>query len=144
MQTSLSRLAKLQEQLSTGRVLNRPSDSPTDTTSAMRIRSSITDVKQFARNAQDGNGWLTTIDAALTTATDQVLRARDLALQGANQAVAGQRRAGRAGRRGRPDPGGPDHHGEHRLPRSTGLRWRDRGTRGVRRRPAPTSVRRVR
>ena len=90
MQTSLSRLAKLQEQLSTGRVLNRPSDSPTDTTSAMRIRSSITDVKQYGRNAQDGNGWLTTIDAALTTATDQVLRARDLALQGANQAVAGQ------------------------------------------------------
>ena len=36
MQTSLSRLAKLQEQLSTGRVLNRPSDSPTGTTSAIQ------------------------------------------------------------------------------------------------------------
>ena len=32
LQTGLSRLAKLQEQMSTGRVLNRPSDSPTDTT----------------------------------------------------------------------------------------------------------------
>jgi flagellar hook-associated protein 3 FlgL len=90
MQTSLSQLAKLQEQLSTGRVLNRPSDSPTDTTSAMRIRSSITDVKQYGRNAQDGNGWLSTIDAALTSANDQVLRARDLALQGANEGTAGQ------------------------------------------------------
>jgi flagellar hook-associated protein 3 FlgL len=90
MQTSLSRLAKLQEQLSTGRVLNRPSDSPTDTTSAMRIRSGIADVKQYGRNAADGNGWLSTIDAALTSANDQVLRARDLALQGANQGVAGQ------------------------------------------------------
>jgi flagellar hook-associated protein 3 FlgL len=90
MQTSLGRLARLQEQLSTGRVLNRPSDSPTDTTSAMRIRSSLTDAKQFGRNANDGNGWLSTIDSALTSANDQVLRARDLALQGANEGVAGQ------------------------------------------------------
>lgn len=90
MQTSLTRLAKLQEQLSTGRVLNRPSDSPTDTTSAMRIRSSLADVKQYGRNAEDGNGWLSMIDAALTSANDQVLRARDLALQGANEGVSGQ------------------------------------------------------
>src|SRR5689334_24960533 len=90
VQTGLARLAKLQEQLSTGRVLNRPSDSPTGTTSAMRIRSSIADVKQYGRNAADGNGWLTTLDTALTSANDQVLRARDLALQGANEGVAGQ------------------------------------------------------
>lgn len=89
LQTSLSRLARLQEQLSTGRVLNRPSDSPTDTTSAMRIRSSLADVKQYGRNAEDGNGWLSTIDAALTSANAQVLRARDLALQGANEGVSG-------------------------------------------------------
>src|SRR4051794_587332 len=89
MQTSLSRLAKLQEQLSTGRVLNRPSDSPADTTSAMRIRSSLTDVKQYARNAADGDAWLGQIDSALTSATDQVRRARDLALQGANQGAMG-------------------------------------------------------
>ena len=84
LQSGLARLAQLQEQLSTGKVLNRPSDSPTDTTSAMRIRSSIADVKQYGRNANDGNGWLTQIDSALTSANDQVLRARDLALQGAN------------------------------------------------------------
>ncbi|RNM13140.1 flagellar hook-associated protein FlgL [Nocardioides pocheonensis] len=90
MQTSLARLAKVQEQLSTGRVLNRPSDSPTDTTSAMRIRSSITDTQQYGRNAEDGNGWLSTIDSALTNANDQVLRARDLALQGANDGMSGQ------------------------------------------------------
>ena len=43
LQSGLSRLSALQEQLSTGRVLNRPSDSPTDTTSAMRLRSSLTE-----------------------------------------------------------------------------------------------------
>ncbi|MCZ4499406.1 MAG: hypothetical protein JWQ74_1959 [Marmoricola sp.] len=89
LQSGLSKLAKLQEQMSTGRVLNRPSDSPTDTTSAMRIRSSLADVQQYGRNANDGNGWLSQIDASLTSANDQLLRARDLALQGANQGVAG-------------------------------------------------------
>lgn len=89
LQSGLGRLAKLQEQLSTGRILNRPSDSPTDTTSAMRIRSSLADVKQYGRNANDGVGWLTLADAALTTSTDQLRRARDLALQGANQGAMG-------------------------------------------------------
>lgn len=90
LQSGLSKLSALQEQLSTGRALNRPSDSPTGVTSAMRLRSSISDVKQYGRNASDGNGWLSQIDASLTNANDQVLRARDLALQGANQGVSGQ------------------------------------------------------
>lgn len=89
MQAGLGRLARLQEQLSTGRVLNRPSDSPTDTTSAMRLRSSLADVKQYGRNASDGVAWLAQIDSALTAATDQTRRARDLALQGANQGAMG-------------------------------------------------------
>jgi flagellar hook-associated protein 3 FlgL len=55
----------------------------------MRIRSSLADVRQYARNANDGNGWLGTIDAALTSANSQVLRARDLALQGANAGSTG-------------------------------------------------------
>jgi flagellar hook-associated protein 3 FlgL len=89
LQTGLSRLAKTQEQLSTGRVLNRPSDSPTDATSAMRIRSSIADQKQYARNAQDGIGWLGQIDTTLTSVSGQIRRTKELALQGANAANAG-------------------------------------------------------
>ncbi|MBO9521597.1 MAG: flagellar hook-associated protein FlgL [Nocardioidaceae bacterium] len=89
LQTGLSRLARLQEQLSTGRILNRPSDSPADVTSAMRIRSSLANVQQYGRNASDGNGWLTQIDSALTQSTDVVMRARDLALEGANEGSMG-------------------------------------------------------
>lgn len=84
LHVSLDRLAKLQEQLSTGRVLNRPSDSPTDTTAAMRVRASLAETKQFARNAADGQGWLTQIDSTLQSMVSQTRRARDLALQGVN------------------------------------------------------------
>lgn len=89
LQGGLAKLATLQEQLSTGRVLNRPSDSPADTTSAMRLRSSLADTVQYGRNASDGNGWLTQIDSALDSAGNGVQRARDLALQGANEGAMG-------------------------------------------------------
>lgn len=84
IQTSLSRLSKTQEQITTGKVLNRPSDSPTDTTTAMRLRASIAQQKQFARNAQDGQGWLNLADSTLQGVNGLVSRARDLALQAAN------------------------------------------------------------
>ena len=89
MQTGLDRLAKVQEQLTTGRVINRPSDDPTATTSAMRIRGSVAAQKQYARNANDALAWLNQIDATFTSVTDQVHRARDIALQGANDGAMG-------------------------------------------------------
>jgi flagellar hook-associated protein 3 FlgL len=84
LQGSLGRMSRLQEQLSTGRVLNRPSDSPTGTTSAMRLRDTLAATQQYQRNAQDGLAWLGTIDSTLTSVIDQTREARDQALQGAN------------------------------------------------------------
>lgn len=89
LQTALGRLARTQEQLSTGRIINRPSDSPTDTSAAMRMRASISDQAQFGRNAEDGLGWLGQIDTTLTSMLDDIRRARDLALQGANSGSMG-------------------------------------------------------
>jgi flagellar hook-associated protein 3 FlgL len=89
LQTGLGRLAKVQEQLATGRVLNRPSDSPTDATSAMRIRASLADQKQYTRNAEDGIGWLGQIDSTLTSVMTQIRRARELGLEGANASSMG-------------------------------------------------------
>ncbi|MBM7516385.1 flagellin N-terminal helical domain-containing protein [Nocardioides nitrophenolicus] len=90
LQRNLGQLAALQERLSTGRVINRPSDNPTGTTAAMRIRTSVSDQGQYARNAQDGIGWLTQVDSTLDGVTTAVRRARDLALQGANTGAMGQ------------------------------------------------------
>lgn len=84
MQSGLGRLAKTQEQLTTGRVINRPSDSPTDATSAMRMRASLVDQTQYKRNAEDGIGWLSQIDAQLMSVSDQLRRAQEIALLGAS------------------------------------------------------------
>jgi flagellar hook-associated protein 3 FlgL len=89
LQTNLNRMARTQEQLSTGRIINRPSDSPTGTASAMRLRDNLAATQQYQRNAQDGLAWLGTVDTTLTSITDQTREARDAALQGANSGAIG-------------------------------------------------------
>jgi flagellar hook-associated protein 3 FlgL len=91
MQTAMARVAKAQEQLTTGRLINRPSDDPTGATSAMRIRSSLAAQTQYVRNADDAVGWLDQSDSALQEATTQISRARDIALEGANSGALGQK-----------------------------------------------------
>ncbi|MDQ2755248.1 MAG: flagellar hook protein [Actinomycetota bacterium] len=89
LQTSLAQLATTQEQLSTGRILNRPSDSPNDTGAAMRLSSGIASSQQYQRNAADGLGWLGQVDNALESAGSQLLHAQDVVTQGANAATLG-------------------------------------------------------
>lgn len=89
IQRTLGRMAKTQEQMSTGRLLNRPSDNPTDTTAAMRLRDSMAAADQYARNATDGIGWLTQADSTLDSVTKSVQRAYTLALKGANNGTMG-------------------------------------------------------
>jgi flagellar hook-associated protein 3 FlgL len=89
LQGNLSRLGELQERLSSGRQLSRPSDSPTGTVSAMQLRAQHRAAEQHVRNADDGLGWLSTIDDALTSGLSQARRVRDLTLQGMSSGAAG-------------------------------------------------------
>jgi flagellar hook-associated protein 3 FlgL len=89
MNTGLGRLARTQEQLSSGRVINRPSDSPTGTNDAMRLRAQMAADNQYARNASDGLAALGQADSTLQSMSDQVRRARDLILQGKSTGSAG-------------------------------------------------------
>src|SRR3954452_4682890 len=88
LQGSLSRTADIQQRLSSGKTISKPSDSPTGTVAAMQMRSEIRDNQQWSRNADDGLGWLGTIDQAITTTLDAARRARDLTVQGLNDGAA--------------------------------------------------------
>jgi len=90
MQTGMDRLSRSQEQLSTGRLINRPSDSPTGTNSAMRLREQLSAQAQYERNASDGLAWLGRTDNTLTSMGDGTRRARELILQGASTGGVGQ------------------------------------------------------
>ena len=82
--TASTRMAAAQEQMTTGRRINRPSDDPADTTVALKSRTGIAQNEQYQRNAQDGIAWLTTIDTTLDSAAKQITRAYTLAVAGAS------------------------------------------------------------
>jgi flagellar hook-associated protein 3 FlgL len=87
LQRNTAAMGRLQEQLSSGKLLSKPSDSPTGTVSALRLRAEIRRADQYKRNADDGIGWLGTADNTLTDMLDTVRRVRDLTLQGGNAAT---------------------------------------------------------
>jgi flagellar hook-associated protein 3 FlgL len=90
VQGNLDRLASLQGQLSSGRSVNRPSDSPSGTSAAMSFRSDIKSNTQYARNADDGIAWLGYADQALQTTFSLSNKVRDLAVQAASTGTQGQ------------------------------------------------------
>jgi flagellar hook-associated protein 3 FlgL len=90
VQNGLAGMARVQERLQTGRRLNRPSDDPAGTTTALRVRSSLADQTQYLRNADDAKAWLGTVDSALSGITSQTQRAQVLAQQGANTGAMSQ------------------------------------------------------
>ena len=87
LQRSLSATQALQDKLSSGREISRPSDSPGGTSTALSLRASIARQAQFDRNANDGAGWLAETDNALQNGSQVLRRARDLALNSVNAAL---------------------------------------------------------
>ena len=92
LESNLDRLRRLQEQISSGRVVNRPSDSPVAAVASMQIRSDRTRTTQYSRNADDGRGWLNTADTALTSSLSSVGRVRELLGQSLSGAISPEAR----------------------------------------------------
>lgn len=84
LQADSSRLASLQQQITSGRQITKPSDNPTGTVTALQLRSQLKQVNQYQANASDALGWLTTVDSSLHSITNQLQQVRSLVLQGMN------------------------------------------------------------
>jgi flagellin-like hook-associated protein FlgL len=81
---NLDAVGKLQQQLTSGRLINAPSDSPTGTNKAMQTRAEQAAVTQQGRNISDAKGWLEQGDSTLREMLDTTRRVRDLTVQGLN------------------------------------------------------------
>lgn len=84
LQASLARLQATQDQISSGRRLGKPSDSPTDTATAMSLRSEHQRSEQLDRAIDDGAARLGSADQALMQTDTLLLRVRQLLLAGSN------------------------------------------------------------
>ncbi len=82
LESNQAALTRLQQEVSSGKVITQPSDDPAGTVSALQLRGEISRQEQWARNANDGVGWLGNLDTALTSANSTLRRVRDLVVQG--------------------------------------------------------------
>ncbi|MGQ0826041.1 MAG: flagellar hook-associated protein FlgL [Actinomycetota bacterium] len=86
LQHNLMRLALKQDEVSSMKRLRKPSDSPVDTVSAMRLRADMGRNEQISRNIDDGLSWLGVADNTLTAVVEALTRVRDLAITARNAA----------------------------------------------------------
>ncbi|AEE44800.1 flagellar hook-associated protein FlgL [Cellulomonas fimi] len=84
LQGNLTSMADLQSKLSSGKKITVPSDDPAGASDVLRLRGEQRALTQYARNATDGDSWLTTVDSALQSSLTAMRRARDLTMQGGN------------------------------------------------------------
>jgi flagellar hook-associated protein 3 FlgL len=81
---NLAALNKLQNQLTSGTTISKPSDSPTGTNTSLITRKAIAGADQYSRNITDGTTFLDATDSALQDMLSQVRRVRDLTVQALN------------------------------------------------------------
>jgi len=87
IQRNTQRLSDLQDEVATGRRINKPSDDPTGTVSSLILHSTDDENQQDAANLDQAQAWLNSTDVALQDVNSILQRARELAVQGANQTL---------------------------------------------------------
>lgn len=90
LQGNINRMSDTQQRLSSGKQINRPSDSPSGTASAMEMRAQLAQQQQYVRNVDDGMAWLNAADGALQGVDEKLARARSIVLQGMSAGSSGQ------------------------------------------------------
>lgn len=82
--SNLGRMDKLQNELATGRRINKPSDDPVGLSFAMRYRSELSANDQYQANVSSANSWLEYTDSTMDKTNEVLQRVRELTVQAAN------------------------------------------------------------
>jgi flagellar hook-associated protein 3 FlgL len=81
---AFDRLSKTQEELSSGKRINKPSDDPYGASRSVQLNSDLAGLGAYSRNVNDGTSWLQATDSALMNVNNLVQRARELLVQAGN------------------------------------------------------------
>lgn len=81
---NLKQMQKYQNQLSSGKLVSKPSDDPLLVGKIMSMDNNIAQNEQYNSNISDTIGWTKTQDTALGDATKSLQRIKDLIIYGAN------------------------------------------------------------
>jgi flagellar hook-associated protein 3 FlgL len=92
IERNLSRMEELQDQITSGTRIRKPSDDPIAVARAMSFQEGLDQADQHLRNVENASAWLNATDFALDGAGSVVQRARELALLAANASTSPQDR----------------------------------------------------
>lgn len=81
---SYERFAELNDQLTSGKKIDRPSDDPVVAIKGMFYRSNLTEVEQYKRNLSELYLWMENSESGLEQANSILQRIRELVIQGKN------------------------------------------------------------
>lgn len=90
LNTHLEKMNRLQEEISSGKRVNKPSDDPLTASRIMDIEHQLKMNSQYKKNIQNGITRLNDTESYLNTLQNVVTRARDLAIQGTNSTLSGE------------------------------------------------------
>jgi flagellar hook-associated protein 3 FlgL len=82
--SALNQLDTTQQELSTGKKINQPSDNPYGASLALQLNNQISNLTSYSNNVTDGTGWAQAGNAALTDITNSVQRIRELVVGASN------------------------------------------------------------
>jgi len=81
MGNNLSRLDRIQQQLSTGKKITTPSDDPIVASRALEMRTNVSETQQYEKNVEDASSWMDITETTLQNMGEVLQRARELAVQ---------------------------------------------------------------
>ncbi|QPQ37287.1 flagellar hook-associated protein FlgL [Lysinibacillus sp. JNUCC-52] len=84
LNNSYGKMSKLQDQITSGSKITRPSDDPVVAVKGMGYRRDLGKVEQYSRNMNEVNNWLDTSDESLNQVGEQMKKVRELVIQAAN------------------------------------------------------------
>jgi flagellar hook-associated protein 3 FlgL len=92
LSSNLTRLEKLQNQLSSGKKIIKPSDDPVSTSRLIELKSTLNANKQYSRNIDFLKTELNVADKALQDISSTLTRVKKLAVRGANETLSEENR----------------------------------------------------
>lgn len=87
LSSSYSKMGKLQEQITSGSRVNRPSDDPVAAIKGMGFRTALGKVEQYTRNMGEVNSWLDNTDESFDGVGKALIRVQELTTAAANDAT---------------------------------------------------------
>src|SRR5947209_3219101 len=87
LQQSQDRLDTTQQELSSGKRINQPSDDPYGTSLSMQLKGQLSDLNAYSGNVNDGTAWTQTTLSSLSNITGMMQRVSELVVQAGNGAL---------------------------------------------------------